>query len=218
MFAKYFIPMIAAAALVSSAAAADYLDAISFGDKNSEQIHDLIAVGSDVIPGGLGESARQLLPLNPVSYDGGSVTFTLKVDPVRQNYFTVKSQFEMIPSGQEWTRPDVIDFERSGGFPPPGNKIHQAWLGEKLPIAKRPDDVTQPKYGTWGPFVGKAAFYWLHYGDYLIGLNTTEDHTYTLSVATERTQAPDLVTGKTEDLTQPVHVAPQTTVVLYLGK
>ena len=40
--------------------------------------------------GGLGEPARQLLPLEPVSYNGGWVSFRLKVDPQQQNYFTVK--------------------------------------------------------------------------------------------------------------------------------
>ncbi len=43
-----------------------------------------------MIAGGLEQPARQLLPLEPVSWDGGRVSFTMKVDPVQPNYFTVK--------------------------------------------------------------------------------------------------------------------------------
>jgi hypothetical protein len=142
----------------------------------------------------------------------------LDVTPGIMRIATIKSQFEVVSSGQEWTRPDIIDFERSGGFPPPGKKIHQAWQGEKLPISKRPDDATRPQYGTWGPFVGKAAFYWLHYGDYLIGINTTQTHTYSLPVPSGITRATNLVSGKTLDLSNEVKVGPLATMVLYLGK
>jgi hypothetical protein len=145
-------------------------------------------------------------------------TRILDITPTIMRIATVQSHFKVISSGHEWTRPDIIDFERSGGFPPPGKKIHQAWRGEKLPISKRPDDAKKPKYGTWGPFVGEAAFYWLRYGDYLIGLNTTQNHTYTLPLPTGFTQAPDLVSEKTLDLTKEVKVGPRSTVVLYLGK
>ena len=145
-------------------------------------------------------------------------TRILDITPKTMRIATVKSQFEVNSNGKFWTRPDIIDFERSGGLPPPGNKIHQAWQGEKLPIAKRPDDAPQPRDGTWGPFVGKAAFYWLRYGDYLIGLNTTEASTYTLPVPAGFTQVPDLVSGKTLDLVNEVKVGPLTTVVLYFGK
>lgn len=142
----------------------------------------------------------------------------LDVTPAIMRIATVKSQFEVDAAGQEWTRPDVIDFERSGGFPPPGEKIHQAWRGEKLPIARRPADVSQPRYGTWGPFVGKASFYWLRYGDYLVAINTTGDKTYALPVPAGYKNAPDLVSGKTVDLSKEIKVGPLTTVVLYLGK
>ncbi len=142
----------------------------------------------------------------------------LDITPTVMRIATIKSQFEVVSSGQTWSRPDIIDFERIGGFPPPGNPIHQAWQGEKLPIAKRPDDATQPQYGTWGPFVGKAAFYWLRYGDYLFGINTTDTNTYSLPVPPGYTSAPDLVSGTTLDLSKEVKVGPLTTIVLYLGK
>jgi hypothetical protein len=71
-------------------AGAQNLDTITFGDKASEQSHGLTEVRSEVLRGGLGEPARRLLPLNPVSFNGGSMTFRLKVDPEQRNYFTVK--------------------------------------------------------------------------------------------------------------------------------
>jgi len=142
----------------------------------------------------------------------------LDLTPDIMRIATVKSQFEIIPSGHNWTRPDIIDFERIGGFPPPGHHIHQAWQGEVLPIAKRPDDATQPAYGSWGPSVGKAAFYWLRYGDYLFGINTTATRTYSLPLPTGFDNAPDLVSGKTMDLRNGLAVGPLTTVILYFGK
>jgi hypothetical protein len=151
-------------------------------------------------------------------YGVSGATRILDITPTIMRIATVKSQFEVNSAGKAWTRPDVIDFERSGGFPPPGNKIHQAWQGEELPVSKRPGDAPPSRDGVWGPFVGKAAFYWLRYGDYLIGLNTTEINTYPLPVPSGFSQAPDLVSGKTLDLSKEVKVGPLSTLVLYLGK
>jgi len=144
-------------------------------------------------------------------------TRILDITPTIMRIATVQSHFEVIPSGHEWTRPDIIDFERSGGFPPPGEKLHQAWAGEKLPISKRPDDATEPRYGSWGPFVGKAAFYWLRYGNYLIAINTTTDRTYELKTPAGIAAAKELVSGKTVKLAAPQKVGPRSTVVLWLG-
>jgi hypothetical protein len=87
-----------------------------------------------------------------------------------------------------------------------------------MPIAKRPDDASQPAYGDWGPFLGKASFYWLRYGDYLIGLNTTKDHVYSLPVPENISQAVDLVSGKKFSCSGGVKVPPLSTIVLYLGR
>ena len=65
-------------------------DAIAFGDAKSEANHALLTTRSDIIAGGLGESARRLLPLEPQSWEGGRVAFTLKVNPTQPNYATVK--------------------------------------------------------------------------------------------------------------------------------
>lgn len=66
------------------------LDALVLGNAASETAHRLLGQNSDTTQGLLGESARRLLPLEPVSWQGGSFEFTLKVDPVQPNYFTIK--------------------------------------------------------------------------------------------------------------------------------
>jgi len=151
-------------------------------------------------------------------YGVSGATRILEVMPDVLRVATVQSQFEVVASGQEWKRPDVIDFERSGGFTPPGPKIHQAFAGEKLPVSKRPEDAREPAYGSWGPFVGKAAFYWLRYGDYLFAINTTADHTYKLPAPEGFKDAKDLVSGKTVAFAGDLTVGPATALVLYLGK
>ncbi len=146
------------------------------------------------------------------------VTRILDLTPTTMRIASVLSQFEVNASGEQWTRPDIIDFERSGGIPPPGEKIHQAWRGEKLPIAKRPADATRPEYGKWGPFVGKAAFYSLRYGDYLIAINTTTDRSFSLNASGVPAEGKDLVSGRTLKLNAPLAVAPLSTVVVWSGK
>lgn len=145
-------------------------------------------------------------------------TRILDITPTNMRIATVKSHFELIPSGHIWIRPNIIDFERTGGLPPPNEHIDQAWSGETLEISKRPDDAKFPAYGNWGPFVGKAAFYWIRYDDYLIALNTSDSSSYTLPVPADIDSAPDLVSEKIIDLKNDVKVGPRSTVVLYLAR
>ncbi len=130
---------------------------------------------------------------------------------------TVRTDVEIIESGETYKRPDWIDRIRNKGFNPPGQTIHQAWAGEKMPISKRPDDAKSPAYGDWGPFLGKAAFYSMRYGRHLIGMNTTEDRTYALQVPKTDGKAKELVSGNLIDPGKPVQVPPLTTVILDLG-
>lgn len=71
-------------------AATAVVDQIAFGDAASEASHDFSTDRSEVVTGGLSQLARQLLPLEPVSWDGGRVSFVMKVDPTKPNYFTIK--------------------------------------------------------------------------------------------------------------------------------
>jgi hypothetical protein len=146
------------------------------------------------------------------------VARVFEVTPTITWLATVRPDVEVVKSGETYERPDWIDRIRDVGHPPPGEDIHQAWAGEIMPIARRPEDAGSPKYGDWGPFLGKAAFYSLRYGDYLIGMNTTANQSYNLHVPPGYSHAPELISGKEIELIGDIAVPPLSTVVLYLGK
>ena len=67
------------------------IDSLSFGDAASEAAHDLHSAASEIVArGGLGQPARRLMPHVPQDVYGGEMAFTMRVDPLAQNYFTVK--------------------------------------------------------------------------------------------------------------------------------
>lgn len=66
------------------------IDEISLGNSSSELFHNLEGINAETIKGALNQSARRLLPLQPVNWEGGKIIFSLKVDPEKQNYFTAK--------------------------------------------------------------------------------------------------------------------------------
>src|SRR5687768_10387493 len=84
------VPLLFTVAAVVGTVRAELIDSITMGDATSEQSHAIAAVRSEIIEGALGARARQLLPLDPPSWDGGRVAFTVKVDPEKPNYLTVK--------------------------------------------------------------------------------------------------------------------------------
>lgn len=141
-----------------------------------------------------------------------------EITPCFNRIATVRTQVEVDESGRTFVRPDHLQRIRPGGegLKPPGETAHQAWAGETMPIAKRPDDASQPEYGKWGPFVGKASFYWVRYGHYLIGLNTTEDKTFTLPAPAGHAQGQELVTSQKMALEGGIPVPPLSTRILYL--
>ena len=75
---------------LSAGESSGLLDTLSFGDAVSEQGHGMTADRAETITGGLNESARRFLPLAPEDWQGGSATFTLKVDPEKLNYVTAR--------------------------------------------------------------------------------------------------------------------------------
>ena len=70
--------------------------------------------------------------------------------------------------------------------------------------------------GKENPYAGKADFYRLRYGPYLIGMNTTKNKTFDLPIPAGVQRAPELISGKTRTLKGPITVGPMSTVVLYL--
>ncbi len=125
-----------------------------------------------------------------------------------------ETQFE--PSGMEYKRPDWVNFGfANGGLRYPGD-LHSAFAGEKLPIAKIPAGLAF-KPGQESIHAGKASFYQLRYGPYLIGMNTTKDKTFALKTPVSPAPVPELIAQKKVALTGELSVAPRTTVVLWLG-
>lgn len=82
--------LVMCASLARAQSNADSLDMIALGDADSESHHSVKAEMSEVVREGLGESARRLLPMDPPTYHGGTLTFTVRVDPEKQNYLTAK--------------------------------------------------------------------------------------------------------------------------------
>lgn len=135
--------------------------------------------------------------------------------PGYQQVAVVHEEVKFDPSGQTWKRPNWTNFGfGNGGFRYPG-ALESAHTGEELPIPKLPADV-KIKPGQDNPYLGRADFYELRYGPYLIAMNTTKDKTYALTPPPDVNEAPELVSKKTLRLTAPLKIAPRSTVVLYL--
>jgi hypothetical protein len=124
-----------------------------------------------------------------------------------------ETQFE--PGGMTWKRPDWINFGFANGGLRYPNAPKSAHAGEVLPIAKIPAGIDF-KPGKENIHAGKAQFYTLRYGPYLIGMNTTLDKTFELRAPEGVREAPELVTGKTVPLPSPLRVGPRSTRILYI--
>jgi hypothetical protein len=136
------------------------------------------------------------------------------IGPTYERIAVVKEATRFEPSGQMFTRPDAFDPQAPHGVHYP-DEIHSAMAGEKLPIAQLPADHTR-KPGQEDPAAGRGQFYELLYGDYLIGMNATDDKTFVMDLPPGLRTAKDLVANKSIDCTRPVPVGPQSTIVLSL--
>ncbi len=102
--------MATAALLPAGAAQADgpavmvppgVVDMLVFGDAASEKAHRFEGADTKPLTGALGEPARVSLPKTPADYYGGDLSFDMKTDPVRQNYFTAKFWGSDVNGGQK---------------------------------------------------------------------------------------------------------------------
>ncbi|MCA0755058.1 putative Ig domain-containing protein [Paenibacillus sp. N4] len=104
------------------------LDKIDFGNADSESAHNFRGEFTSVITGFLGEDARVSEPRMPASETGGFLTFSMKVDPYLQNYFTAKfAGNETMPSRAQI----VINGEQIGYFK--GGDYSPLLGGERAP-------------------------------------------------------------------------------------
>src|SRR5207248_5831140 len=95
-----------------------------------------------------------------------------------------------------------------GQYSPP-NPPTQAYAGEKIPIGNQLDAHDDQ------PFRGRATFYAMRFGNYLIGINASSDTSYELKTPNGFTSAPDLISGTSKSGN--VTVAPSSTIALYLS-
>lgn len=105
-----------------------------------------------------------------------------------------------------------------GGITPPGPELHQAYAGQRLPVAPTPRDM-DPKLGADEVGVeaiesGRAPFYRFAYAGYHIAMNTTADQTFSYKCpATGR--GIDCATGGTTTLSTMRRIGPGETIVLF---
>ncbi|MET7690439.1 Tat pathway signal sequence domain protein [Streptomyces sp. NPDC005483] len=109
-----------------------------------------------------------------------------------------------------------------GGFPPPGDTLHQALEGDVYHLAPVPDDVPDPTLGVHFDgvetmLVGRAPFYLCEYGDYLIAMNTSTDKTFTVPARQDFGPARDLATGRIIGAGVRPKLGPLSTLVLFRG-
>jgi hypothetical protein len=137
--------------------------------------------------------------------------------PAVDHIAVVREETLFTPSGQFFTRPNWINYAFGNGGPKFPVEIDSALAGERLPMAAVPPDV-HIKPGDENVYAGKADFYSLRYGNYLVGMNLTRDKTFELKTPPENSEARELVSQKVLKLGGPLKVAPRSTVVLYFGK
>jgi hypothetical protein len=139
--------------------------------------------------------------------------------PGYQQVAVVHEDVKFDASGMIYTRPDWINFGFGDGGVHIGypSDLHQALAGETLPIAKIPWGVRfEPGQESYSG--GFGDFYSLRYGRYRIGMNTTKDRTFLLDAPTGQNHALDLDSGRVVSLNGTLKIAPESTVVLYLGQ
>ena len=96
----FALPCALALLSMRAEAGAATLDRIDFGSAQSEQSHQMTAAHSDTLSGLLNEPARRLLPDSTPNWQGGALTFSMKVDPDKQNYFTGRFSGDDVANGR----------------------------------------------------------------------------------------------------------------------
>lgn len=125
----------------------------------------------------------------------------------------VRTETKFTDSGMRYTRPDWVNLGFAN-WREWYHGIHSAHAGEVLPIAKIPDNV-KFKPGDENAYAGRADFYQLKYGKYIIAMNSSIDKTFDIKVPTGK-KVVNLSDGRKTVKTPFFSVAPRTTLVLYI--
>ena len=139
------------------------------------------------------------------------------VTPRLDRIAVVRQEEQFTPSGLTFRQPDEINGQGLPWLPHYPGDLHSAHAGEELPIAQIPAGIAF-KPGDESAYAGRASFYQLRYGPYLIGMNSSPDKTFSLPAPAGHKQAQELVSGKTVKLNGPLTVKPMSTLVLWLGE
>ncbi|WP_149830484.1 fibronectin type III domain-containing protein [Streptomyces tailanensis] len=94
------------------------IDLVDFGNPDSEAAHDFHGSDTEVVDGNAGDRARVAKPLAAPGVKGGDLRFMVAVDPVHQNFLTVKfwggdtSTYKTIA----YINGEQIGYRRSGDY------------------------------------------------------------------------------------------------------
>jgi hypothetical protein len=149
-----------------------------------------------------------------------AINFLAKVHyliPQLERTAVVREEEEFEPSGLTYTRPDWVNFGFANGGLKYPEEMHSALAGEKLPIAKIPAEIAF-KPGQENPYAGRASFYKLEYGKYLIGMNADKDKPHVMAVPAGFENAIELVSRKKIGGKTSISVPPSSTVVLFADR
>jgi len=122
-------------------------------------------------------------------------------------------QSNFSPSNMEYIRPNWVNLG-FGGFREFYPGLNSAHAGEKLPIAKIPEGI-KFKAGDENVYAGRADYYQLQYGNYLIAMNTSAEKSFELEVPVAFSQAQNLVNQEALKSKNKLTLSPRSTVVLY---
>jgi len=146
-----------------------------------------------------------------------AINFLGKVHCITPNYdriATVKIDEQFDSSGLFYTVPDRTNMEFGNGGVKYPDGLHLVNAGEKEPIAKIPAGI-EYKQGQENPLAGRANYYKLQYGNYIIAMNATKDKEYELTVPVEFKGAVNLVDKQPIGNLKVIKVPANTTIVLY---
>lgn len=139
-----------------------------------------------------------------------------RVHAITPNYDRVSTVYieeKFDSSGLFYSVPDYTNMAFGNGGLKYPDSLHLAHAGEKLAIAKMPSGITY-KTGQEHPLAGRANFYKMQFGHYIIAMNASKDKTFALTVPDDFAGAVNLVTGEKVNK-KTITVSATSTVVLY---
>ncbi|WP_217574374.1 fibronectin type III domain-containing protein [Streptomyces sp. GbtcB7] len=99
------------------------LDEVTFGDESSEKAHAFSGAATEVVDGAAGDAARVAQPSSPAGEHLGDLTFTVAVDPQRQNYLSLRFWGEDVSSYRTvlYVNGEQANYRNGGDYEPVNN-------------------------------------------------------------------------------------------------